>query len=156
MAFINVGGLRCYYRLEGVPGRPVVVLSHSLGLDHAAWDPQMPDLLARFRVLRYDLRGHGATDAPAGEYTVEQLAGDAIALLDGLRLERVAWCGLSLGGMVGQWIAVHAPHRLSRLVLANTSARLVDPGVMETRRRTALTDGMAAVVDAAMARSYSR
>ena len=91
--------------------KPLLVLSHSLGLDHGMWDPQMPGLLSRFRVLRYDTRGHGATDAPAGDYTMEALGRDALALLDGLGLASVAWCGASLGGMIGQWLAVHAPER---------------------------------------------
>jgi 3-oxoadipate enol-lactonase/4-carboxymuconolactone decarboxylase len=154
MAFVDVGGLRCYYRLEGVATRPVLVLSHSLGLDHSMWDPQMPDLTARFRVLRYDIRGHGGTDAPAGEYTIEALGRDAVALLDRLGVERAAWCGLSLGGMIGQWLAVHAASRLSHLVLANTSPRIADPPGMEARRQTVLAQGMPAVVETAMARFF--
>jgi pimeloyl-ACP methyl ester carboxylesterase len=122
MAIANLDGDRVYYRLEGAAGRPVVALSHSLGLDHTMWDPQIAALTARFRVLRYDLRGHGGSDATPGDYTVEQLGRDALALLDRLGLDRVAWCGVSLGGMVGQWLAAHADDRLSSLVLANTSA----------------------------------
>ncbi len=155
MAFITVDGIRSYYRLEGADGLPVVVLSHSLGQDHTMWDGQMPDLLARFRVLRYDVRGHGATDAPEGDYTIEELGRDALALLDALHLERVAWCGLSLGGMVGQWLAVHVPERLSHLVLANTSPRIADPAGMEARRTTVLARGMSAVVEIAMSRFFT-
>ena len=92
------------------------------------------------------MRGHGATDAPAGDYSVEQLGRDALALLDQLGLEKVSWCGLSLGGMIGQWLGVHAPERLSHLVLANTSPRIADPAGMEARRQTVLAQGMAAVV----------
>jgi 3-oxoadipate enol-lactonase/4-carboxymuconolactone decarboxylase len=155
MAFAQLDDTRCYYRLEGSPHLPVVVLSHSLGLDHAMWDPQMAALTTRCRVLRYDHRGHGASDAPTGDYTVEQLARDALALLDRLGLERVAWCGLSLGGMVGQWLAAHAGDRLSSLVLANTSPRIADPAGMEARRRTVLDRGMSAIVDTAMARFFN-
>ncbi len=155
MAFARLDDIRCYYRLDGVPGRPVVVLAHSLGCDHGMWDPQVAALATRFHVLRYDHRGHGASDAPAGDYTIEQLARDALALLDRLGLERVAWCGVSLGGMVGQWIGAHAGDRLSHLVLANTSPRIADLAGMEARRRTVLTDGMGAVADVAMARFFA-
>ncbi len=155
MAFVEVNGLRCYYRLEGGRGRPTVALAHSLGLDHGMWDPQTPDLLEHFRVLRYDLRGHGATDAPAGEYTIAQLGRDALALLDRLGINRVRWCGLSLGGMVGQWLAIQAPDRLTHAVLANTSPRMIDPAAMEARRVAVLAEGMPAVADAVMARFFT-
>ena len=154
MAFARLDDIRCYYRLDGVPGRPVVVLAHALGCDHGMWEPQLAALTARFQVLRYDHRGHGASDAPAGDYTIEQLGRDALALLDRLGLDRVAWCGVSLGGMVGQWLGAYAGDRLSHLVLANTSPRLADPAGLEARRHTVLTEGMGAVVDAAMARFF--
>jgi 3-oxoadipate enol-lactonase/4-carboxymuconolactone decarboxylase len=154
MAIATIDGDRVCYRLEGAAGRPVIALSHSLGLDHTMWDPQMAALTARFRVLRYDLRGHGGSDATPGDYTVEQLGHDALALLDRLGLERVAWCGVSLGGMVGQWLAAHAGDRLSGLVLANTSPRIADPAGMEARRRAVLDGGTRAIVDTAMARFF--
>ncbi len=156
MAFAVLDGFRCYYRIEGRDDRPLVVLSHSLGLDHTMWDPQMPALLTSNRVLRYDVRGHGASDAPAGDYTVEQLGTDAVRLLDHLELTDIAWCGASLGGMVGQWLAAHAPDRLRALVLANTSPRIADPAGMEARRRTVLSDGMSAVEATAMTRFFGR
>jgi 3-oxoadipate enol-lactonase/4-carboxymuconolactone decarboxylase len=155
MAFATLDSIRLYYRLEGVPGRPVVVLAHSLGCDHGMWEPQIAALTARFRVLRYDHRGHGASDAPAGDYTVEQLGRDALALLDTLGLDRVAWCGVSLGGMVGQWLAANPGNRLTHLVLANTSPRIADPAGMDARRRTVLAEGMGAVADTAMARFFA-
>jgi 3-oxoadipate enol-lactonase/4-carboxymuconolactone decarboxylase len=156
MAFIQLSGLRCHYRLEGGADRPVVVLSHSLGLDLGMWDPQMPDLLSRFRVLRYDTRGHGASDAPAGDYTMEQLGRDALALLDGLGLEQVAWCGVSMGGMVGQWLGANAGGRLTHLVLANTTPRLADPAGMDARRVKVLAEGMAPIVDTTMSRFFTK
>jgi 3-oxoadipate enol-lactonase/4-carboxymuconolactone decarboxylase len=154
MAFVNHDGLRVYYRLEGRSDRPVLVLAHSLGLDHTMWDEQVPDLLAHFRVLRYDVRGHGATDAPAGEYAIEQLGRDALGLLDKLNVSSGAWCGVSLGGMIGQWLAVHAPERLSALILANTSPRVADPAGMDARRETVLARGMTGVVDTVMSRFF--
>ena len=155
MAFVHRDATRIYYRLEGDASQPVIVLSHSLGLDHTMWDPQIAALTTRFRVLRYDHRGHGASDAPSGDYTIEQLAGDALALLDGLGLTRVIWCGLSLGGMVGQYLAAHAGDRLSSLVLANTSPRIADPDGMEVRRRTVLERGMSAIALTAMSRFFT-
>ena len=155
MAFAAVGSHRIYFRLEGLTSAPVLVLSHSLGLDHAMWDPQVPDLVERFRVLRYDLRGQGASDTPPGEYRIDDLGRDAIGLLDALGIDRAAWCGISLGGMVGQWLAINAPDRVSELVLANTSPRTADPSIMETRRQTVLAEGMSAVADAAMARFFT-
>ena len=154
MPIASLDGLKVFCRLEGRADRPVVVLSHSLGLDHGMWDLQVPALLGHFRVLRYDTRGHGATDAPAGDYTVEQLARDALALIDQLGIDRVAWVGVSLGGFVGQWIAAQAPDRLTHLVLANTTPRIGEPAGMEQRRQTVLARGMAPIVDTAMSRFF--
>src|SRR4051794_12761266 len=123
MPLINANGLRQYYRLDGNDGRPVLVLSHSLGCDHTMWDAQVSALAAHFLVLRYDTRGHGASDVPAGNYSIEQLAGDALGLLDVLGIERFVWCGLSLGGMIGQQIVTKVPERVTHLILANTSSR---------------------------------
>jgi 3-oxoadipate enol-lactonase / 4-carboxymuconolactone decarboxylase len=145
----------CYYRVDGPDDRPVIVLSHSLGLDHGMWDQQAADLQPHFCVLRYDTRGHGASSAPPGDYTIAELAGDVLALVDTLGIRSVAFCGLSLGGMIGQWLAVNAADRLTHLVLANTSPRLSDPSTMETRRRLVLSGGMAAVESQVMARFFA-
>ena len=155
MPFINIDGFRRYYRLDGAEDRPVLVLSHSLGVDHGQWDLQMPDLVPHFRVLRYDTRGHGASDASPGDYSIEQLGHDVLALADALDIRQFAFCGVSLGGMIGQWLAARAPDRASRVVLANTSARLADPAAMEARRKTVLDNGMASIVDVAMGRFFS-
>jgi 3-oxoadipate enol-lactonase/4-carboxymuconolactone decarboxylase len=146
---------RIYYRLEGAAGKPLLVLAHSLGADHGMWDPQMPALLRYFQVLRLDLRGHGASDAPPGAYTIAQLGRDVLATVDAAKRPRFAYCGLSLGGMIGQWLGAHAGERIDRLVLANTSPRMADPSLFETRRLTVLERGMAAIEDAVMQRFFS-
>jgi 3-oxoadipate enol-lactonase/4-carboxymuconolactone decarboxylase len=155
MPILQTGALRQYYRLDGVDDRPVVVFSHSLGCDHTQWDPQAGALAPYFRILRYDTRGHGGTDVTPGDYSIELLARDLIALTEALSIDRFAFCGLSLGGMIGQWIAMHAPTRLTHLILANTSARFPDPAPMETRRRTVLEQGMPAVADAVLGRFFT-
>jgi len=155
MPFITANDCRAYYRIDGADAAPALMLSHSLGLDHAMWDEQVSDLLPRFRVVRYDTRGHGASGVTRGDYTVEQLGRDALGIADALGIQRFAFCGLSLGGFIGQWLALHAPNRVTHLVLANTSARLSEPKDMETRRRTVLAEGMPAIADASMQRFFS-
>lgn len=155
MPFAQVNNIRLYYRLEGTSGAPVLILSHSIGTDHGMWAAQMPDLLQHFQVLRYDTRGHGASDAPAGEYTIEQLGSDVLGLADALHIEKFAFCGLSLGGAVGQWLAINSPDRLTALVLANTSPQFGPPEYWDTRRKTVLENGMVAIRDLAMQRFFS-
>jgi 3-oxoadipate enol-lactonase/4-carboxymuconolactone decarboxylase len=118
------------------------------------WDLQVADLLPHFQILRYDTRGHGASDAPAGEYSIEMLAGDILGLADALGISQFAFCGLSLGGAIGQWVAAHAPQRVTHLVLANTSPQFVPRSNWESRIAAVRKDGMAAIVDVAMSRLF--
>ena len=159
MPFINSDGCRIYYRLDGLPENPLLVLVHCLGADHGMWDLQMPALLTRFQVLRLDLRGHGASDAPSGDYTIEQLGRDVLAALDAAidatGREQFFCCGISLGGMIGQWLGANAGPRLQRLILANTSPRVADPALFEARRVNVLTHGMQAIAKAVMERCFS-
>ncbi len=155
MPLIHAGGLRQYYRIDGNDGQPALIFLHSLGSDHTLWDAQAADFERHFRVLRYDLRGHGASDAPGGDYTIELLARDALAMADALGMERFALCGLSLGGMIAQWLAARAPERVTHLVLANTSSRFPGSELMNTRRKTVLAQGMAAVAEAVMQRFFT-
>lgn len=154
MPFVEAGGHRTYFRVDGADDGAVVILSHSLGLDHGMWDEQVADLLPHLRLIRYDTRGHGASSVHQGDYSVAMLGGDVLALADALGIGQFAFCGLSLGGLIGQWLALHAPDRVTRLVLANTSDR-PDTASMETRRRTVLNDGMNAVADAVMGRFFA-
>ena len=101
MSFARVDGIRLYYRLEGLPQRPVLILSQSLGCYHGMWNLQMEPLLRKFRVLRYDTRGYGASDAPPGDYSLQRLAQDVLDLAAGLHIDEFDFCGLSLGGMTG-------------------------------------------------------
>jgi 3-oxoadipate enol-lactonase len=153
--FIVVENARLYYRLEGIDGLPVLVLSSSIGADHGLWAQQILGLLEHFQVLRYDTRGHGASDAPRAEYSIEQLGRDVLAIADSLRIQKFAFCGLSLGGMIGQWIGIHAPDRLTALVLVNTSPKLSPKSNWDDRRRAVLEGGMKAIVDTAMGRFFS-
>jgi 3-oxoadipate enol-lactonase/4-carboxymuconolactone decarboxylase len=155
LPFATVNKTRMFYRLLGNAGRPVLILSHSIGTDHAMWDLQAGDLLPHFQILQYDTRGHGASDATAGEYSVELLGQDVLALADALEISQFAFCGLSLGGAIGQWVASHAPERVTHLVLANTSPQFVPRANWETRIATVLKGGMSAVVDVAMQRFFS-
>ena len=155
MPLISAGGIRQYYRLNGSDDRPTLVLSHSLGCDHTMWDAQAAAFESQYRILRYDTRGHGATEATPGEYDIARLAGDWIALADALEIDRVLWCGLSMGGMIGQWLAAHVPDRLTALMLANTTARVSDPGMLETRRQVVLERGMSAVTETVLSRFFT-
>lgn len=148
-------GCRLAYRWDGPDDAPVLVLSNSLGTDWRMWDPQMAGLTRHFRVLRYDSRGHGASDAPAGAYAMDRLGRDVVELLDALGLGQVHFCGLSLGGMVGQWLALRAPERIARLVLANTSAYMGPPVHWQARMRGVLADGMAPLTTASIGRWFT-
>lgn len=156
MADIDVNGVRLHYRFDGPEDAPVLVLANSLGTDLGMWEPQLPAFARRFRVLRYDSRGHGASAVTPGPYTIEQLAGDVLGLLDRLDLRRVHFCGLSLGGMVGQWLGVHASERIDRLVLCNTAARIAPPELWNKRIESVRQGGMAAIATAVLERWFTQ
>lgn len=131
-SFITGDGVRIVYQIDGEAGLPTLLLSNSIGTDLHMWDEQIPLLAEHFQVLRYDARGHGASDAPAGPYSLDRLGRDAVELLDALQLQRVHVLGLSLGGYVGQWLGIHAPARVDRLVLSNTAAYLGPAATWDT------------------------
>ncbi len=141
--------------LEGLEDAPVLVMSNSLGTNLRMWDDQAPALGERFAVLRYDHRGHGGSPVPPGPYRIEDLGRDALAMLDGLGIERFSWCGLSIGGMVGMWIASEAPERVERLVLCCTSALLGPRELWEERIKVATEEGMEPLVEGVLARWFT-
>jgi len=140
------------YETSGPDDAPPLVLSNSLGSTIAMWEPQVPTLAERLRVIRYDHRGHGGSPVPPAPYELADLGADAVRLLDRLGLERVHWCGLSLGGMVGMWMAINAPERIDRLVLCCTSAQLGPPDMWAQRAETVRAEGVEAIADAGLER----
>jgi 3-oxoadipate enol-lactonase len=143
------------HRLDGDPGAPVLVLVGSLGSTLAMWEPQLPALSERFHLLRYDHPGHGSSPPADRALTIDELGAAAVAVLDELELERVSFCGLSLGGMVGMWLARRAPDRVERLVLCCTSARLGPPEFWDERAELVRRGGMAAVADTVVGRWFT-
>jgi 3-oxoadipate enol-lactonase len=133
MAFAELNGLRMRYEWSGPESGPVLVFSHPLGTDLTMWDGQATDFGKKFRVLRYDKRGHGGSSSPAGPYTIEQMGRDAVALLDYLHLDKVNYCGLSIGGQTGMWLGANAPERLNKLILSNTAAKIGNDDGWNTR-----------------------
>jgi 3-oxoadipate enol-lactonase len=148
--------VRLQHRFDGPAGAPVLVLSNSLGTDLELWSANLTAWSSSFRVLRYDHRGHGGSDAPPGPYTIESLASDLLALLDGAGVERASFCGLSLGGAVGMWLAANAPERIDRLVLACTAARFGDPAAWHERADVVRRQGIDAIADAHLGRWFTR
>lgn len=142
MPFADLSDVRIHYSLTGPDSAPVLVLSNSLGSNFSMWDPQLAAFSSKFRLLRYDTRGHGQSSAPPGPYNIELLANDILRLLDALHVDRVNFCGLSMGGQIGIWLGLHAPNRLQRLVLCNTGARIGNTEGWNTRISSVLARGM--------------
>lgn len=141
--------------LSGPAGAPVVVLGGSLGTARDMWHSHAAALAARFRVIAFDHRGHGASPVPAGPYRIDDLGGDVLELLDHLGLDRVHYAGASLGGMVGMWLAAHAPERVDRLALVCTSAHLPPAELWRDRAAAVRRDGMGGMIDAVLDRWFT-
>lgn len=154
MQTIDIEGTSFAVESAGQAGAPVLLLSNSLSSDMTMWDDQVPRFEEHFRVVRYDARGHGKTRASPAPYTIERLGRDALAVLDALRIEHAHFCGLSLGGMVGMWLATYAGERLSRIVLSNTSAHMGPPSLWDGRIALAREGGMEATVEATVNRWF--
>ncbi|GLH77961.1 3-oxoadipate enol-lactonase [Bradyrhizobium sp. SSBR45G] len=151
MPMIDADGCLLNVTVEGRDGGPTLMLSNSLGSTLQMWEPQMRAFTQVFRVIRYDRRGHGKSQVTPGPYSIERFGRDALAVLDDLNIEKVHWCGISMGGMVGQWLAAHAPARIGKLVLANTTCYYPDPAIWDARIKAVKDGGLAAVADAVIA-----
>ncbi len=143
------------HRVDGPQDAPALLLSNSLGTTTAMWDPQVAALSERFRVVRYDHRGHGGSPVPPGPYSLDDLGADALALLDRLGIERAQVAGVSLGGMVGMWLAIHAPERVDRVVLCCTSPMLAEDHDWPDRAARVRAGGPEAVADAVVGRWFT-
>ncbi|MEN9316597.1 MAG: hypothetical protein RIS35_2990 [Pseudomonadota bacterium] len=154
MPFATHDGVRLHWRADGPDDAPVLMLVGSLGSELHVWDPVVPALARRFRVVRMDKRGHGASDVPPGDYSMAQLGGDVLAVADAAGAMRFHYAGVSIGGMIGMWLAEHRPERLDRLVLSNTTAQVAATGYDE-RIATVRARGMTAVADGVIARWFT-
>jgi 3-oxoadipate enol-lactonase len=156
MPIINADdGCPINVEVEGRESAPVLMLSNSLGTDLHMWDDQMGEWSKHFRVVRYDRRGHGKSGVPKGPYSMERFARDVLAVLDALKIKKINWCGLSMGGMVGQWLGVNAPDRIEKLVLSNTNSFYADKGPWNDRIKFVQEKGLEPLVDANMQRWFT-
>jgi 3-oxoadipate enol-lactonase len=155
MPLISKGDLSIHYALSGHKDGDLLVLSNSLGSDFSMWNKVLAPLEAEFHVLRYDTRGHGASSVPPGPYSLNDLGNDVLLLLNEIGAHRVNFCGLSLGGLIGMWLGLRAPHRLNRLVLANTAARIGTPEMWHERVMAVRRSGMEALASATPARWFT-
>jgi 3-oxoadipate enol-lactonase len=155
MPYAQINSAQINYRFDGPESAPVLIFSNSLGSSLSMWDAQVPALSKNFRILRYDTRGHGQSSATPGPYSIEQLAKDVIALLDHLHLDRVNFCGLSMGGATGQWLGAHARQRLHKLVLANTTAKFGTPDPWNARIALVQKSGMKPVAPIVIERWFT-
>jgi len=155
MAIAQLPDVCLNYRIDGEPGSPPLLLSNSLGTALSMWEPQIVALSARFRVVRYDSRGHGKSEVTPGPYSIELLARDALGLLDTLAIPRAHFCGLSIGGMVALWLGVNAAERIDRLVLANTAAKIGTAELWNARIDAVRKGGLASIAPAILARWFS-
>ncbi len=151
MPMIDADGCLLNVSVEGRESGPTIMLSNSLGTTMQMWEPQMAALTKLFRVVRYDRRGHGKSGVPAGPYSMDRFGKDVLAILDDLNIEKVHWCGVSMGGMVGQWLGANAPERVGKLVLANTACYYADPTNWLNRIKAVNEGGLAAIADTVIA-----
>jgi 3-oxoadipate enol-lactonase len=155
MPLARLADAAIHYEEDGETGSTPLVLSNPLGTSFEVWEPQMPTLSARFRVIRYDNRGHGQSQVTPGPYSIEQLASDALAVMDDAGVSHAHFCGLSMGGIVGMWIAIHAPQRIGRLVVANAAAKIGTAETWDARIEAVRNGGTQAIAPAIVARWFT-
>src|ERR1700712_879141 len=151
MPIIDADGCLLNVSVEGRDSGPTLMLLNSLGSTMQMWEPQMAALKQIFRVIRYDRRGHGKSGVPPGPYSMERFGKDVLAILDDLNIEKTHWCGLSMGGMVGQWLGANASERFDRIILSNTACYYPDPTNWLNRIKAVKEGGIAAVADTVIA-----
>lgn len=147
--------MKTNYKIQGTPNSPVLIFSNSLGSEMMMWDELVPYLLPYFRILQYDTRGHGGSEVTAGKYTIEQLGEDVIDLMDDLKIETAYFCGLSMGGLIGQWLGLNHPERFEKLVLSNTGAKIGDDERWNTRIDTVTKQGVQTIANETMERWFT-
>jgi 3-oxoadipate enol-lactonase len=155
MPDIEIDGARIWYTIDGRDDAPALLLLHSLGTSHALWDEQLPPLIDKYRLIRYDARGHGKSSAPPGDFTIEQLGRDALAVLDAAGATTAVACGISLGGLTSIWLGQHSGGRVSKLVLGNTAARIGTSEGWSERMRTVRQEGMVMAAEQALPRWFT-
>ena len=155
MPMIDADGCPIHVEVEGRDDAPALMLSNSLGTNLSMWDPQAKAFAKEFRLIRYDRRGHGQSGAPKGPYNMERLGRDVLAVLDALKVEKTHWCGLSMGGMVGQWLGANAPGRMGRMILSNTACYYADKEIWNGRIKLLREKGLPAIVGGTMERWFT-
>ncbi|HKT47553.1 MAG TPA: 3-oxoadipate enol-lactonase, partial [Candidatus Acidoferrales bacterium] len=156
MPFAQLSDTKLNYELEGPSGAPVLLFSNSLGANLSMWEQQAAAFNGKYRVIRYDTRGHGQSGVTPGPYSIEQLARDAVALLDVLKIDRADFCGLSMGGQTGMWLGLNAPGRIRKLVLCNTGAKIGTNETWAARMEAVRKGGMASVSEAILERWFTQ
>jgi 3-oxoadipate enol-lactonase len=155
MTIIDIGAVRLNCRWDVLHDGPPLVLSHALGATHELWQPQVEPFCARFRLLRYDARGHGLSSVPPGPYSITDLGTDVLRLLDAQDIDRAHFCGLSMGGAVGLWLGSHAPDRIDRLVVCNALPWFGAPDAFDARIAAVRERGMTAIVEPTLERWFT-
>jgi 3-oxoadipate enol-lactonase len=155
MPWIEVNGARLFYTLSGKADAPVLMMSNSLGTTLEMWQPQLAAVEGRFRLLRYDMRGHGKSEVTQAACSIATLGQDVLSLLDELQIGKVHFCGLSIGGVIGQWLGANAPQRLNGLVLCNTAARIGTLDSWNERIAAVEQGGVASIADAVIQRWFT-
>lgn len=149
-------GCPLHVEVEGREGAPVLMLSNSLGTNLHMWDDQAPEFTKHFRLVRYDRRGHGKSGVPQGPYSMERFGRDVLSIIDALKIKTINWCGLSMGGMVGQWLGANAPNRIDKLVLSNTNFNYADKTPWSDRIKFVREKGLGELVGPNMERWFTK
>ena len=152
MPFIQVNKVFHYYTIEGAEDAPALVFANSLGSDHRIWDPLLPHLKDRYRIIRYDQRGHGLSDVTPSPYSIDDLVNDFAGLLEGLKIAHSVVCGLSVGGMIAQGLATSHPDRVRALILCDTAMQIGPPSMWEERIAVIQKDGIGVLTEPIMER----